>query len=294
MKIKLNNIVPRKKNGEDVVGNIGGIFGNCVVTNMHNITVNNIDISATLYGNISDSSYDMNMAGVAGYYYIDSQNDYEFSDIHVKNVTIDNPTKYGTSGAIIAVSEDDESYWNGTTSIVNKFYNRITDSDVENVTIDGKRAVGGIVGCGRVNILNVTVKNPILTGNEASKDDNGNVALVGGAVGIAVEGSTIDDVTVTADLPEDGEDNQYGIFSCNIAGGIAAVDSGEIKNSLVENIIVKTLVKLISVEEVADEEVEPEIGETSTYPFASAVHTLFNDNYENCTINNVDVICGEE
>ena len=142
-------------------------------------------------------------------------------------------------------------------------------------------------------MTNATVKNSTITGLESDNGENTGVA--GGIIGIAVEESTIDNVKVTADLPANGESKTYGVFSSKLAGGIAGIDSGKILNSIVENIIVKTIVKLQeNTNNSNTESDEPTIdGSYSIYPYADAVHVQYNEDYENCTKTNVDVICGD-
>ena len=212
--------------------------------------------------------------------------------------TLKYPSEHGVSGWIVGVSETQASKYDSTTGyLTNPAWVHIDDVEVNDIEINGKYAVGGLVGCGRVNITNSKVKNPILNGIEFTSKGNNDITTVGGAIGIAVEESIIDGVEVTADLPSQGEENKYGVFSTMLAGGIAGVDSGKIINSTVENIIVKTLTKLLTGEEnnnENDDTNEISGSDGSVYPYADAIHVQHLEEYENCEKNNVTVICGEE
>jgi len=285
---------------------VSGVIASSAFHSIDNINVENVEIGATFSENIPDAGLDCNMSAVVGYnngnsFVFGERENVYMSNINIDNVKINNPSKNGVSGGIIGVEESKTEYsiWENNNSITytHSAFANIDNSEVKDIEINGKYAVGGLVGCGRVKINNSKVINPVLNGLEYSEGGNKIITTVGGAIGIAVEESILDGVEVTAELPAEGGENKYGVFSTMLAGGIAGVDSGKIINSTVENIIVKTLTKLLTGGEnnnENDDTNEISGSDGSVYPYADAIHVQHLEEYENCEKNNVTVICGEE
>lgn len=195
----------------------------------------------------------------------------------------------GIIGGVVGVSDGEETIYttvaNGTISNVN----------VQNVTADGHYAIGGILGCGKADISNSSVKNidTLLEGEDTVLPTRETV--VGGIAGILIEGSKLSNVAVTADA-----NTTHTLNSTLYAGGIAGVNNGSLTGGKVENIIVKTLKEL---EEARDDEGNPE-GETAepattesvivdyTVPCANAVQARALEGYTNTVVTNVKVILG--
>lgn len=171
----------------------------------------------------------------------------------------------------------------------------ISNVKVQDMIANGHFAIGGIIGYGKADISNSTVKNI-----DTLLEDEDTVlptreTIVGGIAGILAEGSNLSDVTVTADA-----NTTHTLNSTLYAGGIAGVNNGSLTRGKIENIIVKTLKEL---EEATDDETDPE-GETAepataqsdiadyTVPCANAVQARAIERYTNTVVTNVKVILG--
>lgn len=200
--------------------------------------------------------------------------------------TSDEYNYQGIIGGVVGVNELPSTYTNIST---------IDNVKVQDMVANGHYVIGGILGCGKANISNSTVKNidTLVVGDDFELPTRDTIA--GGIVGINAEGTEISNVTVTADA-----NTTHTLNSTLYAGGIAGVNNGSLTRGKVENIIVKTLKEL---EEATDDETDPE-EETAepataqsdiadyTVPCANAVQARAIERYTNTVVTNVKVILG--
>ncbi|MBR2703843.1 MAG: leucine-rich repeat protein [Clostridia bacterium] len=206
---------------------------------------------------------------IAGPYYI-----HNISNITIDGLTLINESKAKDSmtGGIFGYGYIGE---NISTPV------EISDSEINNLKITAYGGgVGGVYGGGLINVSNVTITNPIIKGL-------GDFSCVGGIAGIIVDANTITGVTVTAD------NTTSKIYSNYIASGIAAVDNGFIKDSAVSNITVQSPMGEEESTETGDDDVVDVINMGGAGA-ASAIHSLYVNDAENCTAENVTVVHSAE
>lgn len=265
-------------------GTISGLVAmNNGMADISDVEVNGLTASVTFENAERNNEIEaIHMSGIMGTGY--SNGEIVIDNATVSNLNFNNETKDGVIGGIQAVHvgaidrDGNESYFGDV---------KITNSTVTNMIANGNYAIGGIIGCGKPIIENCTVKNPLLTGTSKA-------ATVGSAIGIASAGSEVTNITVTADLPEGlAEPDTYGVFSEYLAGGIAAINSGSLRDSKVENIIVKTFMKLIEENSDNTEQTEDEpasVENATNVPCADEVQVKYYERWINCIIDNVKLI----
>lgn len=209
---------------------------------LNNITLNGVTLTVTENETENETESKAHVGGIVGF----SNASKELDKINISGLTIDSNSTNGIVGGIIALAVPGKVA-------------TITNSSITNITATGKYAVGGIIGCGNVKIDNCTVTNPIINANSER-------GIAGSVAGIALEGSELSYISVTAE----GEGN-YGVLSNGLAGGIVAINSGALKESSVSNITVETTME----------------GEPAS---ADAIQVQYLDMYVNCTYENVNVI----
>ena len=298
---QVKNALFKDKGTRQVAGVYGGLIGNVTTSvwkddyklEIKNSTVEGLEVD----NGIGERRH---VGGLIGY----TSGDYTITDNHpvtVKDLKVNigeiedgNPRAgegnyQGIIGGIVGVSlgtkTGNQRAANGT----------ISNVKVQDMIANGHFAIGGIIGYGKADISNSTVKNidTLLEGEDIVLPTRETV--VGGIAGILVEGSKLSNVTVTADA-----NTTHTLNSTLYAGGIAGVNNGSLTGGKVENIIVKTLKEL---EEARDDEGNPEgeIAEPATtesvivdytVPCANAVQARALEGYTNTVVTNVKVILG--
>lgn len=261
------------------------------------IRLNNINMVATVAETKEKALKVVNMAGIIAYDVSDEK--VSIDSVEINDISMNTNSERGSIGGIYGVQKGLDDYTRNVS---------ISNSQVNNITATGQYAVGGILGIGNVDISNCKVTNPVLTGQEGvategwgEKISGVTMPIIGGAVGIAVEGSNLDNITVTADLPEgQTEPSTYGVFSDYIAAGLVGINSGEISNSKVENIVVKSTKETINLEETNPDETTEENTEPVVVvgnvvgAHANEIQVLSLQNFIECIATNVKVICGDK
>ena len=170
----------------------------------------------------------------------------------------------------------------GIKGYVDEYDDKILDSEIKNITIEGYGGgVAGVLGGGYSTISNVTVTNPNIKGM-------GTYSYAAGIAGLLMGDRTISNAVVTADSDTTGT-----IECANIAAGIVAIDNGFIKDSSVSNIKIKTAFESETTIE-ADDDGAPESITPGYEEYAGIFHGLFLNGVENCTSENVTVIHADE
>lgn len=267
---------------------IGGLCGYCRASelNVNNVNADGVDITGnTLSGGQHQRIQTAGLISILN----SSPSNTLFKDCNVKNVNIENvDAPLSAAGGIVAVS----------VSISDSI--QIKDSQVENFKVNTNYLAGGILGVGTAKIDNCTVKNPKMNVHIPTsmliKQHQSDVAraVAGGAVGVAVQGSELSNITVTADKPEQGQEQQYGLFSEMMAGGIVGIDSGSLRDSNVSNIIVKTMLPHLDQREPSgDEQADPHAATGNGNDNVDEIQVMSYENYVNCAATDVQVLYGE-
>lgn len=290
--LNMHNSSQSQINGYNNTSTMSGLIGWNYATNQEikDVNINNINMIATVAETRTDALKVVNMAGIIAVNGNTEKQEVTIDGVEINNILMNTDSERGCIGGIHGVQ-------------VRSANVSISNSQVNNITATGQYAVGGIVGIGDVDINNCTVTNPILTGEEGIATNGWTTEIsgvttptIGGAVGIAVEGANLDNITVTADLPEgQAEPSTYGIFSDYIAAGIVGINSGKISNSKVENIVVKSTRETLNfTEENPDgrDEVIAIGGVSGAH--AREIQVLSLQDFIDCIATNVKVICGNK
>lgn len=312
-------------NATRMIAGIAGILSSNSV--IENTNLNNVKLNVTTSrSKVSSSIYRTYVGGIAavvtdgieltynqifsGYNNTCLVNNVKMDTVEINNECEDAAVSGGvaTAGYVEIVSQNSRYNYNTHPSEI-----EMSNIEAKNLKLNGKYIVGGILGTGIGKLSNIKVINPQINSTIATQTYGRAIGMqelptAGGAVGIAVEGSELSDITVTADQSNVSADTEatdvnttkYVIFSDYFAGGIAGFNSGLLKDSKVENIIVKTGLQYQEPQEPADGEGEtPEtdvevINGSGTddilTPGAHQIQAKSLHDYINTTVTNVKVI----
>lgn len=309
-------IINSTNNSTRTVAGIAGILGaNSVI---EDATLKDVQINIATNRSKISSYINKAYAGAIAAVVSDGNNRTEryghvskINNIKMDNVEINNECEdIAISGGVATVGYLEQQYSN---YIPHTAEIEMSDIEAKNLKLNGKYIVGGILGTGIGKLSNIKVINPQINSTIATQTYDRAIGMqelptAGGAVGIAVEGSELSDITVTADQSNVSADTEatdvnttkYGIFSDYFAGGIAGFNSGLLKDSKVENIIVKTGLQYQEPQEPAPGEGEtPETDvevvngsrtDDILTPGAHQIQAKSLQEYINTTVTNVKVI----
>lgn len=290
--IIINNIsiISNYNEKRTVSGAVGIVYGNM---NIDNIALDNATLTVNIPHGKSNTNRKAHIGGIVAVNC--SEKGLSIKDSKVNNIEMNNSCIDAITGGMVAVSianEERSISYNEKVLVNGKL--SISDSEVNNITANGNYAVGGILGSGIAKINNVIVKNPKITAITEYEEVEPN-GTAGGAVAIAVEGSELSNITVTSDK----DDEEYGVSSDYLAGGICAINSGDsLTGSKVENIVVRTTQEIIEEEfpNVGGEGEEEELIQNKdlSQSCADAVQARSWNAYINTIISNVKVIVGAD
>lgn len=186
--------------------------------------------------------------------------------------TYTTPDKTTITAGILALS--------GLTTSVG--YANISNVEVNNLVANGNGSVGGIYGEAKCRLNNVKVTNPKITATTEN-------ARAGAVAAIAETESVAENITVTADA----NNTAYGVFSDYLAGGFAAICSGKVSDTTIENIIVKTSKEVKAAPASTDTEATANQGD-SWFPAADARVARYGSNLFEAIVSNVKLIIGTQ